>query len=137
MIENIRNIAIGVGVMILLPLLTHVGVRLIIKEPVLPADHYVSPSSKASLQYQADKKEFDKYHFYITTGVGIAAVALGIIVNPPFLGMGLILGGVSCLVMGYFNYWDKLNDVIKFISLLLALLILIFSSFKFVRTGKK
>ncbi len=129
MVENIRNISIGIGIMILLPLMTHVGTRLIIKDP--PRSSYNSPV------YKLEQKKFAKYYFYVTTVVGIAAIAAGIVSPLPFLGMGFILGGVFCITAGYFRYWDELNDLIKFISLLIALVLLVVSSFKFIRVDKK
>ncbi len=84
-----------------------------------------------------DNEEFEKYYFYVTDGVGVAAILSGVITPMPFLGMGFILGGVFCLVAAYFKYWDELNDWVKFASLIFALIILILGSFKFVRVGKK
>ena len=139
-IENIRNLAIGIGIMILLPLMVHVGIRLIVKEPLYPqVDHnkYESEEYKSALQqYKVEKKSFEKYYFYIAAIIGIVFLIAGVLTPLPFLGMGFILGGIFCLVIGYFRYWDELSDLLKFISLLLAFILLIFSSFKFVKNKK-
>ena len=144
MLENIRNISIGIAVMLLLPPITFVGTRLIIKEPSYPSsydkgeNYYKSEEYKTELaSYQKGKKDFNKYFFYVSSVVGLMAIIAGAFVVPiPFLGMGFILGGTFCLISGYFFYWDSLNDIFKFISLLVALLILIISSFKLIKTKK-
>jgi len=149
--ENIRNIAIGIGIMILLPLITQVGARLIMKEPAYPhTSHYaqaemtqeerqqnVLKHEQEMEQYQLALKEFEKYYFYITTVVGIIALIAGTFIQIPFLGMGFILGGVLCIVFGYLSYWQELNHWIKFASLLMALLLLILASFRFARVSAK
>lgn len=138
MIENIRNMAIGIGVIILLPLILHVGVRLVVHEPSHPnigSFAHESEEYRATKmqEYKSEQKIYEKYYFYIAVVVGIVAIIAGVITPMPFLGMGFILGGVVCLVNGYFRYWDEMNDLIKFISLLLALILLIISSYRFVR----
>lgn len=137
-IENIRNIAIGIGVMVLVPLITHVGIKLIIKEPAHLTYQQRQAKDQAVLQkYESENKEFKKYYFYIAAIVGIIAIIVGIIVPIPFLGMGFILGGVICLASAYLGYWGELALLVKFISLLAALILLILASFKFVRTDQQ
>lgn len=136
-IENIRNMAIGIGVVILLPLILHVGVRLVVKEPSRPHTRNLSYESEEyqtlNQKYQSEQKIYEKYYFYIATVVGIVTIIAGVLTPMPFLGMGFILGGIVCLAHGYFRYWDEMHDLVKFISLLLALILLIISSYRFVR----
>ena len=136
-IENIRNIAIGIAVIILLPLILHVGVRLVVNEPSYPKlSGYAHESKEYQImlqEYDSELKIYTKHYFYIATVVGIIAIIAGLITPIPFLGMGFILGGVACLTHGYVIYWDKIHDLVKFISLLLALILLILSSYKVAR----
>ena len=136
MIESIRNISIGLGVMIILPLVTHVGVDVIFKDhPHVYRGSY-KQDSKEYIEYTKKQEEFNEKHFYANVSVGIAAIVAGIIIEPPFLGMGLILGGVFCLSIGYLAHWSIISDIIKLLSLLAALVILILSGLRFSK-GKK
>lgn len=146
MLETVRNASIGIAVMILLPTITYVGTRLLIKEPSYPSHvgqdsekYYKSEEYKIKMaDYQNRKENFSKYYFYVSSVVGLLTIIAGAFVVPiPFLGMGFILGGTFCLMSGYFWYWDELDDIFKFISLIIALLILIISSFKLIKTKRK
>jgi hypothetical protein len=133
LIKNIKNIALGIGIMILLPIITNVGTRLIVKYP----NYSKIDKSYTRESYRSDMQKFNKYHFYTHATTGIVAIFIGVVAPIPFLSMGLVLGGVFCLVGGYFSYWNEIGDLIKFISLLIALLLLVFSSFKLAKIKKK
>lgn len=143
-LEGIRNLAIGLGVMILLPMAVRVGTRLIIKGPSWEERSDLKKQLKekkiSKKEFEAQEEEYDtrrkayeQYLFYISTISGVAAIAAGAMVAVPFLGMGLILGGVICLSLGYWDYWHHLDDTFKFISLILALIILIGAGYRVMR----
>ena len=141
-VETILNISIGITIMILLPLTVHVGTRLVVKEPswsMMSGLKYGSSEyQEKQKEYDVLKKEFDKHHFWATTIVGLAALIAGVLVIPvPFVAMGFVLGGAVCLAKGYLFYWNQISDIFKFISLILALLVLTLGSFRMVRAVKK
>lgn len=137
-IENVRNIAIGIAVMILVPSITHVGIKLIVQEPDhLSYQERQTKDPETLKKYDLENTVFKKYYFYISAIVGIITIIAGIIIPIPFLGMGFILGGVICLANAYLGYWDQLALLIKFISLLAALILLIIASFRFVKSDQQ
>lgn len=107
--EQIRNSAITIGITILLPLTIHMGLALFNITP--PLDLY----------------------FYITAVIGVIAIIIGTIIQNSYLGAGLILGGTICLLYGYIVHWSNISDTFKFISFLIALVVLIIGSFKFMK----
>ena len=142
MLENIRNIAIGLGIMVLYPMIIHVGTRLVVKEPRW-SELYELKDKVSSREYKEkekelkqQRKEYEKYYFYTSSIAGLVAIAAGTAIAVPFLGMGLIFGGVICLSTGYFSYWHELSDLFKLASLVLAFLILLGSGYGVMRKGK-
>lgn len=139
-LETVRNASIGIAVMILLPTITYVGTRLLFKEPSYPiyADRN-EPQYKTQVEnYYKGRQDFNKYYFYVSSIIGLLAIIAGAFVVPiPFLGMGFILGGTFCLIGGYYYHWSGLTDMFKFISLLVALFVLVMSSFKLANTKTK
>ncbi len=118
-IQSVKNMAIGIGIMILVPLVTDVGIRLVIEKPSSP--------------YSAGSKKYETNYFYIASSVGIVSIIVGVIA-PAALGMGFVLGGVFSLVLGYVTAWDVISDLFKFITLLIALILLVLGSFKMIKT---
>ncbi len=86
-------------------------------------------------RHESESKRYRTNYFYIASSVGIASIIVGVIA-PATLGMGFVLGGVFSLVLGYVAAWDVLSDIIKFITLLIALMLLILGSFKMLKSEK-
>ncbi len=137
---TLRNLSIGFAIMILLPTIAYVGTRVAVKEVAYPEQTYPAKSSKqlfpihkpaseydAELAaYKASQSNFQKAYFYTSGIIGLLALILGAFVIPiPFLSFGFIMGGTFCLIGSYFMYWDILNNIIKLISLIFALILLI------------
>ena len=60
--------------------------------------------------------------FYIALVFGLLAIIVGIFVDVPSLGTGLVLGGGFVISRGYWDYWNLISDLFAFISLLVVLL---------------
>jgi hypothetical protein len=41
-----------------------------------------------------------------------------------------MFGGIFSICDGYFNYWSELADVLKFVSLLIAFILLLFLGYR-------
>lgn len=118
--ENFKLAAIGWSVMLLVPVLAEVAPRLIKPRPeamlhptelsaeasaaqlyddgIYLAAHPTEPNSPAQsawVKYLAQQQQIQKY---VSILLGLAAVIAGLGFAPaPYLGIGLVLGGVKCL----------------------------------------
>ncbi len=88
-------------------------------------------------KYNKVNTKYEKRYFYIMTLVGLVALIIGGISKVPFIGMGFIIGGIICITHSYWSHWYKLTDILKFISLLIALIILIFFGYRIFFKEKK
>lgn len=57
---------------------------------------------------------------------GLIAVVAGYLIGVNAIGVGLLTGGILCLVYGYAGYWTALPMLMRFISILAGLLMLLF-----------
>lgn len=87
--------------------------------------------------YQEQMKPYERTFFIISSLAGLLALLIGAFARIPFLGFGFIMSGVFTLTMGYVSYWGRLHDILKFISLLGAILLIIAISFYMMRRAKK
>ena len=138
------NFAIAMGIAILLPMLVFYGVktfspapdwedyhtRQLYEEP--PAEK-ITPGEKAEMarqqeeaaaKYNTAQKLHQMHLFFTAVPVGLLAVIVGTFIRVPALGPGMVFGGVFTLVEGYLFNWQELSDPIKFVSLLIALIVL-------------
>jgi len=141
-----RQIAIGFGVAIILPLLIYYGVRTFDPPPVwseivvsfVPAAQANSEEGKATLQkrqeeervYAARAKAFARVLVIVSTPIGIAAILGGAYLANIAIGTGLIFGGIFAVAHGYFGYWNYAEDWLRFVSLLLGLAVLLFVGYR-------
>ena len=114
-VNNIRNLSVGLSIFVLLPIAVYLIGSIINKQLF------------GFILFSADARAV---HFYVSAIIGIASIVIGSLMKMPFLGLGFILGGTACLVMGYGIYWSDLNDVLKLISLLIAIGLLIFIGYR-------
>lgn len=87
--------------------------------------------------YQDLMKPYERTFFIVSSLAGLLALLLGAFTQIPFLGFGFIMSGVFTLTMGYVSYWGRLHDILKFISLLGAILLIIAISFYMMRRTKQ
>jgi len=97
-LEIMRDIVIGIGIAIILPMLVYSGVRIFSSQ--------------------------DLHVFYADVAVGFLALIAGGLVNVVSLSFGLIFGGIICFISGYGRVWDTITPALRFSSLLIALLLL-------------
>jgi len=150
-----KKFALGFGIAVLFPMLVYYGVTIFSPPPNWAdyevKDYYqriktVSPAEKARLekeQVRLDKiraekeKSFGRNFFYISVFAGISAVIIGSFLAVPAVGTGLMFGGIILIVQGYSFYWGELANWIRFLSLLVAFMILIFIGYRKLATQEK
>jgi len=137
-----RQLAIGFGIAIILPLLIYYGVRTVYPPPAMEqtpvAEQYnaqATPEERLkNAQKQRDRqtayrtkaKVFARVLIVVSTPIGIAAIFAGAYVANVAVGTGLILGGTLTVAHGYWGYWSYADDWLRFVSLILGLVVLLF-----------
>jgi hypothetical protein len=145
-----RQIAIGFGIAIILPLLIHYGVSTFHPAPKLESSiaqlapdataderkEYFAQQQQRQRAYAEAAKEFARILAIVATPLGIAAILIGAYLSLQAVGTGLILGGILTVAWGYWSYWSHLDDWIRFASLLAGFAILIFVGIRRVGAAK-
>jgi hypothetical protein len=62
--------------------------------------------------------------------LSLVALVVGAFLRLPAMGTGLMFGGIFSICDGYFNYWSELAPVLKFVSLLIAFILLLFLGYR-------
>lgn len=140
-----KEFAVGLTIALILPFVVYYGVIAYspaakyhhqAKENFLQTFEKVITEGKKSdvarpvqmeAEYRAGAKEFNKHLFLVAVPVGVLSIAVGLVFSVPGIGLGLMFGGIFTLIYGYFTYWDDLGVRVKFISLFIGLIILIFA----------
>lgn len=140
--DGIRNAALSIGLMILLPLITTQIADIVFPRParssIVTTEYSRNQSSTQDTQRKKEQKNYNSLlqvaqqkQFYITGGSGLVILLAGTFTPIPTIGTGLILGGLSSLTFGYMQNWDGINKIVRLISLLCAVAILLFAGMKF------
>ena len=142
-----KKFALGFGIAIIFPMMVHYGVSTFIPQPKWQ-DYTVkryynynnsTPEEKAkhetererlNKERRAKEKKFQKALFVIAVPLGIAAIIIGAFLPIQAVGTGLMFGGIFSTCDGYFNYWSELSDGLRFMSLLVAFIVLLFIGYK-------
>ena len=141
-----KRIALGFGIAIVFPMLLHYGVSTWTPQPKWnlydlqqPYNPQATPEEKAQQQAELQKKQeerriaekrFQQHLFAVAVPLGLVALLVGAFLRLPAIGTGLMFGGIFSICDGYFNYWSELADVLKFVSLLIAFLLLLFLGYR-------
>lgn len=143
-----KKFALGFGVAIILPMLVHYGVSTFSPAPKwrerYETGHYqqyknATPEEKARLDREKGAREenwrnrqkmFQRHLFFVAVPLGIAAIIIGAVSAIQAIGTGLMFGGIFTLVDGYCWYWSELQDWMRFLSLLVAFVVLIFIGYR-------
>jgi len=141
-----KRIALGFGIAIVFPMLLHYGVSTWTPQPKWnlydlqqPYNPQATPEEKAQQQAELQKKQeerriaekrFQQHLFAVAVPLGLVALLVGAFLRLPATGTGLMFGGIFSICDGYFNYWSELADVLKFVSLLIAFLLLLFLGYR-------
>jgi hypothetical protein len=143
-----KKIALGFGIAIILPMMIHYGVSTFSPAPkwqdrndTYSYQRYDKATPEERAQIDKERKEQDKIWrekqktfqrnlFFIAVPVGIASIIVGAIISIQAIGTGLMFGGIFCLTEGYMFYWSELQDWMRFLSLLVAFIVLIFIGYR-------
>jgi len=138
-----KKFGFGFGIAILLPMVIHYGVSTFSPQPKWRDYHDngyynnykdATPEEKKALEekrrkidneFRAKQKTFERRLFYVAAPTGIAAIAIGSLLSVQAIGAGLIFGGIFTLVDGYGCYWSELQDWMRFLSLLVAFIVIV------------
>jgi hypothetical protein len=165
-LDIIKQIAIVFAITILIPFTVHYGATLIAPYPSgdyygtlidgvylsksqlqdkIDTKSYKSPqqleSIKANLakinKYNSQLYDYQSTLFYTCLAFGLLFIIIGLVFTIPIIDVGLVLGGSIALIDGYVSYWSELPKVLQFVSLIVALFLVIFITyFKLVRKRK-
>ncbi len=143
-----KKFALAFGIATILPMMIHYGVSTFIARPkwedyTMKNYHQryknASPEEKKELQAEKDrlekerkekKKHFQKYLFFVAVPLGIIAIIIGAFLPIQATGTGLMFGGIFSVCDGYITYWSELSDALRFVSLIIAFIVLIFVGYK-------
>lgn len=141
-----KKIALGFGIAVVFPMLIHYGVSTFISSPkwedFFPHrsyDPYLSSDERAQRDaeestmrdaYKAAEGSFQLRLFEVAVPLGLVALTIGAFLSLPAIGTGLMFGGLFSVCDGYFNYWSQLSDALKFGSLLIAFVLLLFLGYR-------
>jgi hypothetical protein len=136
-----KKFALAFGIAVVFPMLIHYGVSTFVPSPKwrdyqVPGvfDPQAPQEEKAQRQaeqqkkqeeYKAREKRFQQHLFAVAIPLGLVALLVGAFLLLPAMGAGLMFGGIFSVCDGYFNYWSELAEVLKFISLLVAFILLL------------
>ena len=134
------QVALAIGIAILLPLLAEMSVRFFAEPPKYENfyDYYneqpkTSAERKAANadmkvredQYTKANADFNLKVFYLAFPLGILEVIGGVLLRrKPTLAAGVVFGGLSTIACGSFSSWETLPGWCRYVSLLFALLLL-------------
>ena len=143
-----KKFALGFGIAIIFPMMIHYGVSTFTPQPKW-GDYQVrnyyerhrdaSPQEKRALEAERNRledkrkkaqKRFQTHLFYVAVPMGIAAIVTGAFLSIQAIGTGLMFGGIFSIIDGYIIYWSELSDALRFISLLVAFIVLIVIGYK-------
>ena len=143
-----KKFALGFGIAILLPMVVHYGVSTFSPNPKdrdYRVENFKELHERGSLEdkirleqkrstlkkeLREHKKRFRKHLFFVAAPIGILAIIAGSFIGVPAVGTGLMFGGILNLMNGYFWHWSGLQDWIRFLSLLIAIIFLIFIGYR-------
>jgi hypothetical protein len=143
-----KKFALGFGIAIIFPIMVHYGVSTFVPSPKWQ-DRYsnsyyqdyskATPEEKAKLdqerkqrdmEWTTKEKRFQGVLFSVAVPLGIAAIIIGSLAAIQAIGTGLMFGGIFLLLDGYICYWSELADSMRFLSLLLAFIVLMYIGYK-------
>jgi hypothetical protein len=147
-----RQIAIGFGVAIVFPLLVYYGVSTVSPAPKFADFHetvaFNPNASKEELAARQEKQKAENADFAeanrvfslrllcVAAPLGYIAILLGSLRLASSLGTGLMFGGIFCVTNGYWWHWSYVRDWQRFVSLLVALGVLVFVAYRLSRGDK-
>jgi len=134
-LDIIRELALGFGIALLIPIVTHYIALVIHPRPAYPVAHdYKTKEEQANdlemKLFKEQRVKSDTIYLYVTFSICIITLILGTFISSAAIGMGFILAGLICLVQGFCMYLGSLSDGFKLCYFMLALLLLLFLSYR-------
>jgi hypothetical protein len=83
-----------------------------------------------NIAYEAAERKFSLRLLWVAAPLGYAAILLGSGRVASGLGAGLMFGGIFAAGTGYWWYWNFVEDWLRFISLLIAMAVLVFVAYR-------
>ncbi len=138
-----KKFALGFAIAVVLPMLMYYGVSSVSPPPdweTYMIENYHERHERASPDEQErmevkhseleaklreDFRRFQQHLFFTAVPVGVLAIVIGVFLPVQTVGAGLMFGGIISLCVGYLGYWSELAHVWRFVSLLVAFIILI------------
>ncbi|MBT3455881.1 hypothetical protein HN446_02350 [bacterium] len=77
------------------------------------------------------EQNHDKAFFTISSIIGTSAILIGVALQTIVLTPAYVVGGIVCLSMGYYKYWDRIAAGARFFSFLILLILVIGLGYKF------
>lgn len=148
-----KKFALGFGIAIIFPMMIHYGVSTFVPKPkwqdyrVQGYYNYQDSTPEEKAKYNAERerlekerrikeRRFQKALFSVAVPLGIIAIIIGAFLSIQAIGTGLMFGGIFSICDGYFNYWSELSAALRFMSLLVAFVVLIFVGYKKLEKNK-
>lgn len=138
--------AFGFGVAIVFPLLIHSGVAVFNPRPVwqdyqpgvqvdreageVRIDSRKLERTPLDPTFKSDSEIFARRLFWVASPLGMGAIILGATLQVPAIGTGLVFGGIFALIDAFGNYWRYLSEPFRFVSLLLAFVVLVLMGYR-------
>lgn len=151
--EPVKQIAVWLGIVVLLPLSVWYGTSAISPPPdrkeysrsIQRLDERIEEAKdeagkeqlrreKERLEEELDEAERVYYGqmFWVAYPVGLLAFIAGIFFPVQAVGAGLMFGGLSSLAAGCYSYWDRMDAWLRFGSLVIALVgVLVLGTWRF------
>lgn len=123
----VRELVLGFGLAVLIPLIAHYIVQVVHPQP---------PYALINIdkeKYTTERAAYENIYFYITAAIGLACLAIGALIPVASLGIGFIIGGIACLTAGYVTFWGQLQNMLKLGSLLAGFIIILALGYRFFR----
>lgn len=121
------QIIAALAIIILMPMSVYRGVSLFVTADYCAVHKKIQKKEldEAKQVVQSWNEKCDLLFLKVSIIVGLCGIAFGIYTSIAALGTSLILGSLVTIFHGYFAAWNNLSDKIIFISLLLAVLLLV------------
>jgi len=143
-----KKFALGFGIAVIFPMMIHYGVSVFVAQPKWEdwVQNYYEErynqgtdeekkaleqeQNRLNEEYRERLATFQKYLFFVAVPLGITAIIIGSFLSVQAIGTGLMFGGIFSICDGYINYWSELSDILRFSSLLVAFIVLLFVGYK-------
>ncbi len=149
-----RQIAVGFGIAVIFPLLVYYSVALFVPTPrfiepqTTVVDQYTPPEQRqqtlqenqrlhrqALRNYQLQMRRFTLVLYLFAVPFGVIAIVGGGWARPNAIGIGFLLGGINTVGEGCYFHWAYLPDSLRFASLLMGLLAVIYAGLRSTRAA--